>query len=69
MYDSEIWARSASVSNENLGHSEEKEQHAPQVRHEAASSSADCFDNSVIGSLTSPMKGYVVAGSDDIDLK
>jgi hypothetical protein len=47
MYELEIRARSASVSKEKRGHSEEKEQHAPQVRHEATSGSADCFDNSI----------------------
>ncbi len=35
-----IRSRSASLSNENRGHSAEKEQHAPHARHSEAVSSA-----------------------------
>src|SRR5215471_18962932 len=37
-----IRSRSASLSNENRGHSRENEQHAPQARHSEAVSSAAC---------------------------
>jgi hypothetical protein len=40
LWDLLVGSRSHSPSNENRGHSEENEQHAPQVRHSKAISSA-----------------------------
>jgi hypothetical protein len=42
-----ICSRAASVSSENLGHSAENEQHAPQVLHAAAVGPADRPDEAI----------------------